>query len=552
MRTFKRGMIPLIIVCIYQISFGQTIDGYIKKAESFNQAGDLEQATKVMEEAIQKFPDNSTAYSYLGLYRGSQAGHTQNYMEAGRLIGISFQMLDKAVELDPENPIARFHRGLMGIEVPDFMNQLDKGIQDLELLDQMFQKTPNKISAELMASAYNFLGLGYQKKQEKEQAISAWEKVLKLAPETTLAQNAQNNINKLTQPKVQAPVEREKYISQDVKKIKQQLESEPNNPILLTQLGQAFIDTDQFADAEKVLRKAIQNDSTNVAAYKLLLEAVGEMAAKGYDQRIYEDTDFRAKLAFEVANLADKAIEIAPDNLEIRLIRGSIGVAMPFFVGKLEQAIEDLNLVKNGDVSDELKAEAIYWLGFAHQKKATTHWVDVITKYPETNASKLAFSSMHPAIQHFDATQYQKPFISIDFVLGFRDELAPQTAVWIEDTNGKFIKTVYVSGFSGFAKEMQANLSEWAESSNFKDVDGVTGASIDVGHHIYVWDLNDHQSIKVKTGEYIIKVEAAYWPSMEYQFISAKIKIGKNNTRVLVEEGDIIPYLEVKYFSDKD
>jgi tetratricopeptide (TPR) repeat protein len=550
MKIFEKVMIPLLIVFIYQISLGQTIESYIQKAESFNQAGNLEQAAKIMEEAIQKFPNNSTAHSYLGLYRGSQAGRTQNYMQAGQLIQISYQMLDKAVALDPNNPIARFHRGLMGVEVPPFINRLDQGLEDLELLRKMYQKSPDKISAELMANAYNFLGLGYQKKQDNQKAIAAWEKVIEFAPETTLAQNAQKNITKLTQPKVQAVVEQKKYTSQDVDKIKQQLQKEPQNPILLTQLGQAFIDIEQFEEAEKVLEKAIQIDSTNVAAYNLLIEVIGERAAKGYDERIYDDTDLRTKLAFRVAELADKVTEIAPDDLEARLVRGSIGVMMPFFVERLEQAIEDLNLVINGDVPAEMKAEAIYWLGFAHQKKATTHWIDVITHYPETNASKLAFASMRPAMQHFDATQYQKPFLAIDFVLGFRDELSPQTAVWIEDTNGKFIKTVYVSGFSGFAKEMQANLSEWAESSDFKDVDGVTGASIDVGHHIYVWDLLDHQGKTYKSGEFVIKIETAYWPSMEYQFTSAKIKIGENNRRVVVEEGNIIPYLEVKYFSE--
>lgn len=541
----------IIILFINQLGFSQTIDEFIKKAESYQQSGDLEQAVKVMEEAIQKYPNSSTAHSYLGLYRAMQAGRTQNYIEAGKLIGIAFEMLDKAVSLDPNNPIGRLHRGLMGVRAPAFLNKLDQGIQDLEFLVKIHERSPNKVSLEILASAYNFLGEGYQKNQEKQKAIAAWEKVIELSPGTTLAKNAQKNISKLTKPEETKTVEQEKYTSKDLNKFKQQVDKEPDNPTLLIQLGKAYMDTKNIEEAEKVLRKAIEKDSTNVDAYKLLIQAIGEIADKGYDKRIYEDTDFRSKLAFEIVELTDKAVEIAPDDMELRLIRGSIGVMMPFFVGKLEQAIEDLNLVRKSDVSDEIKAEALYWLGVAYQKKATTHWIEVITDYSETEASKSAFESMRPSLKHLDPAKYEKPFLVIDFVLGFRDELAPQTAVWIEDKDGRFVKTVYVSGFSGFAKEKQANLSEWAESSEFRDVDAVTAASIDIGHHIYVWDLKDHRDKKVKTGGYVVKVEIAYWPSMEYQLVSANTMIGKNDSRIVVEEGNLIPYLEVKYYSDK-
>ena len=135
----------------------------------------------------------------------------------------------------------------------------------------------------------------------------------------------------------------------------------------------------------------------------------------------------------------------------------------------------------------------------------------------------------------------------MDFILGFRDELAPQTAVWVDDKEGNFVRTIYVSGFSGYAKEKQVNLPMWTNSSKFADVDGVTSTSIDLGHHIYVWDLKDTSGKKVKSGEYIVKVETAYWPSMQYQQVEVPIKIGKKEKRVVVEEGNLIPYLEVKY-----
>jgi hypothetical protein len=160
----------------------------------------------------------------------------------------------------------------------------------------------------------------------------------------------------------------------------------------------------------------------------------------------------------------------------------------------------------------------------------------------------MVFDSMTPEIQRLDPSQQKAPLVSIDFVLGFQDELAPQTAIWIEDGSGNFVRTLYVSGFAGFVKERQITLPLWAEASSFSDADAVTGASIDVGHHIYVWDLKDHTGAKVKPAEYTVKVEVSHWPSMQYQLAEAAIELGKTEQRTIVEEGNFIPYLEVTYY----
>jgi tetratricopeptide (TPR) repeat protein len=553
MKAILKIIVFFSLLIFSQLCFSQPIDEFIKKAEKFDETGDLEKAVKTMEEAIQKFPNESTAFSYLGVFKGKQAGSTKNFMEAGQLIGIAYEMLDKAVSLDRENPVARFHRGLIGVNVPPFLNKLNQAIEDLEYLIKIHNNKPNEFTTNAITNAYGYLAQGYQKNQEKNKAITSWQKVMELAPGTKLAETARGEIANMSIPneekkQIDASIQK-KFTSEDIAFVKAKLKKEPDNAKLLLKMGKVYFDTGQFEKAEKVLKKSIQKDSTNVDVYKLLAQTLGEIAGKGYDKRIYNDTDFRTKLAFEVVKYTDKAVEIAANDLEVRLMRGSVGVMMPFFVGKLEQAIEDLKMVKNGDGSNEQKANAIYWLGRAFQKKATTFWIDVITEHAKTDAAKLAFQSFRPSVRHFEPADFQKPFLAIDFVIGFRDELPPQTAVWIEDENGKFVKTIYVSGFSGFAKEKQANLSDWAESSKFEDADVVTGASIDIGHHVYVWDLKDYTGKKVKNEEYVVKVEVAFWPSMEYQSVSANIMIGKSDVRIVKEKGNLIPYLELKYYS---
>jgi len=74
------------------------------------------------------------------------------------------------------------------------------------------------------------------------------------------------------------------------------------------------------------------------------------------------------------------------------------------------------------------------------------------------------------------------------------------------------------------------------------------GASINVGHHIYVWDLKDSLGRRVKAGEYVVKVEVAYWPSMQYQLVSAAVTLEEKGDQIIVEQGKFVPYLKVNYF----
>jgi hypothetical protein len=159
----------------------------------------------------------------------------------------------------------------------------------------------------------------------------------------------------------------------------------------------------------------------------------------------------------------------------------------------------------------------------------------------------MVYRDTRPKINTFDPSEHEKPVVAIDFLLGFRDELPPQTAVWIEDGDGTCIKTIYVSGFSGFAKDKQINLPVWSAVSMFKDIDAVTSASIDVGRHIYTWDLKDSRGRDVKEGAYTVKVEVSHWPSMKYQLAETVIEVGKKKSHAAIEEGDFIPRLEVTY-----
>jgi tetratricopeptide (TPR) repeat protein len=544
----KCFIIMAILLSLHTVQC-KTIDEYIKEAEDYNNAGKLEEAIGTMEEAVKEYPNNSMAYTYLGQFIGMQAQRMSDFSKITEVIDRAFLMWDKAISLDSHNLMARHLRGAWGVSTPEFMGKLEKGIGDLKFLIGVYEQSTDPDAKEQLVSTYNLLGVGYQKQGGVEKAKETWNTIIEIAPETEYAKTAKENIDKIILAEEQQS-EFDKSKKPDTPKImelKERVLKDPNNSELLIELGKAYLDNENYGEAEKVLKEAISIEPSNVDAYKLLLLAFEGIGMGGYDIRIYMDTDFMTNLVFETMRFLDKAITLSPEDIELRLTRGTLGVNFPFFAGKLEQGIEDLNMVINSNAQDSIKAQAKFYLGFAYRKKARTQWIDVVKNYKDSRASKMVFDELNPNVKRIDISKVETPVVVIDFILGFADELAPQTAVWIEDKDGKFIKTIYVSGFSGYAKEKQVNLPRWAKSSNFSDTDGVTGASVDLGHHIYVWDLKDSIGKEVKSGEYVIKVEVSYWPSMQYQWVSANIDIGKKETKTIVEEGNLIPYLEVKY-----
>jgi tetratricopeptide (TPR) repeat protein len=435
----------------------------------------------------------------------------------------------------------------MGVKVPAFLGKLPGAIEDLETVIAMHEKAPEAVSGEIMTTAYSLLGEGYTSQGEHEKAVSAWEMVIALAPDTPSADQAANAITDLTRESDEDE-KAEGEPGRPVEEIEKDLEANPEDGAKLAELGKAHLDAGEYEQAEATLRQAIELDPENPEAYKWLFMAIGEsMSGDLYDERIHEDTDWATKLAFEMVELADKAVQLAPEDMETRLFRGVMDVQMPFFTGKLEQGIADLQMVADSDASADIKAEAAYWLGYAYQKKGTTYWIKVLTDYDDEEAAQMALEAMRPPLRRLDTSEIDTPAVVIDFSLGFRDELPPQTAVWVETPAGDFVRTLYVSGFSGYAREVQIVLPVWATTSDFAGADAVTGASIDTGQHIYVWDLRDESGMPVDPGEYVIKVETHFWPSMKYEMASASIEVGGDKSGMATQKGKFIPFLELRY-----
>ena len=204
--------------------------------------------------------------------------------------------------------------------------------------------------------------------------------------------------------------------------------------------------------------------------------------------------------------------------------------------------------MRHGDVSEEMKAEAYYYLGLAYRNRGLQYWQTLTRKYTDTDASDRAWGTMKPQETWLGPAEISGARVIVRFHIGFETDLPQQTGVWIEDREGNYVKTLHISPFSAYVKYTQVVLPKWVGAAEF-EIDAVTGASIPAGRYATIWDLTDTAGKKVRDGEYIVNIEAHHWPSMHRQVVRAQIGVGGSQKTAVVEEGDLVPLVEVRYVS---
>ena len=108
-----------------------------------------------------------------------------------------------------------------------------------------------------------------------------------------------------------------------------------------------------------------------------------------------------------------------------------------------------------------------------------------------------------------------------------------QFAVWIEDAQGHYIKTLYATRFTaaGGWQRRPFSLPQWVKQSNIAgmnktQIDALTGPTPKAGDLRYVWDGTDSTGRTVSAGEYRVLVEATL--RNENQVIyTATVKLGE-------------------------
>ncbi len=519
-----RSTIFILLISLSAFA-SESLESLIGQAVEFEQKKDFALAAETMKEAIDQYQNIPVAHAYYGYYKGMQAGSTENYIQAGMWVNTAFKHLDKAVELDPNCVEAHFFRGMIGVNVPQFFGKLEQAITDLEWIIHLDEQILNKIPKDQLMAAYQMLVHGYKQNNQPEEASAIQKRIEALSPSQSHKTAPQSD----EEPSGLKKFEGKEYSQQILK-----------NADSLRESG-------EYTEATSMLKKFIQNNPKDLDAVMLLIRTFAEWADAGYAASIKENTNERAQLALDVMYWMDKAVTLDSNNIELRIERNALGIDLLFFVEKLDASIEDLETMLTLNLSDDQTAQVQYMLGRGYQKKYLKIWNKAVTKYPYSQVAQEIKNTMHPPVKKIDLDKVDGPVVVIDFVLGYQDQLAPQTALWIENKQGDYIKTIYVSGFSGHVKDKQVVLPKWAESTQFRNVDGVTAASIGWGEHIYTWDLKDINGQKVKKGQYRICLEITHWPSNIHQKSDMMINIKKSGSRIIGETSDCITYWDATY-----
>jgi len=137
------------------------------------------EALEMVESLIADNPNDANLYAWKGNAMGNLAqGSPMDAMKYG--MG-AMQAYDKALEIDPENVMAHFGRGMGRLMAPEgFGGDLDGAIEDFEFV---VKKDP-------CHESYYRLGIAYKRKGLTDKAEKAFKKSLEIKPDYVAAATA--------------------------------------------------------------------------------------------------------------------------------------------------------------------------------------------------------------------------------------------------------------------------------------------------------------------------------------------------------------------------
>jgi spore coat protein H len=145
----------------------------------------LEAKLQQIEASIRENPMNAQLYAEKGFTMAELAGVSGPAEQMKYGLGMA-EAFEKSLELDPENILGHFGRGIVRLFTPEaFGGDLDGAISDFEFV---LSKEPSNVQVHF------FIGLAYNRKGLKDKAIAHLEKVLELDPQN---QQAKQELEKL-------------------------------------------------------------------------------------------------------------------------------------------------------------------------------------------------------------------------------------------------------------------------------------------------------------------------------------------------------------------
>lgn len=515
----KKVLIMFFSLCA--LVYAQNVEEISRQADEHMLQGEYTAAAELLEKGIRDNPDSADLLATYGMCLSKQAG-SATMMKAGMLSEKAFKQFDAALQLAPEHMNATLYRGILSIQVPSFMGKLHQGIRDLENIRSKYGANPA-----LYVTSNYYLGIGYQKNEEPAKAVEAFHYILLYARDSQYYEDAKQRYETLAE------------------------NTNRNSQIDHQTLGMRAMENGDCDTAVEHLRQASRMHPENLALNLNFARALGELAQQGYDETIGDDVTARAGIAHEIHDVLTHCVALAPQDEEIRFLRGSVAVNLPFFVNSLQTGIEDLEYLSQEAQSAEIRAKAAFLLKQANDRKK-------VDELAEEGYMAQSDAEKQQLLAQFIITdsplQQKKPdadCLQVDLTIGYRDQIAPQMAVWVEDIDGNYLATLYVSGFAAKVKEKQVHLPRWAKSSQFAGIDAVTSASIDCGSHRLFWDFTDPAGKLFTQTSFVLKSEICHWPHVQYTQQSLSIDLTSSSRFTSTGDGFLLPRIDAVYITNK-
>ena len=513
----KRTLLIITLTLMLLSLSGKTAKEYINSAYSIENS-DIFEAIDIMEEAAEEYPDNADVLSVYGLMLSKGAGQV-SFLKAGMMSSKAESIFADALKIESDHKDAILWRGILRVNLPKFLGKLSKGIADLETS----YKRPGLSNDDYLVASY-FLGHGYLKMGDSEKAIEFFKNVVRYGADSPFYQDSINQLSELTNLQPQEVEKSDDFMTQ----------------------ADEYISEENYEKAYEILTDASKQDTTNIDLYLKYLNVIRVVSQDGYDERTYEDVAFMTDLAFNVSRTLSKIVELMPENEDFRLLKAEVLSQLPFFVRSLEEAVSEAQwLIKNSS-NDKNIQQAKQIKQSSQERLKRMELTDRFLDSESVKEKEKLVTKMQ-----FDQTETKQPegmHTKVTLSLGFGDYIAPQTAVWVEDLNGNYIASIYVSGFSATIKEKQVHLPTWAKKSQFEDtIVKVTGASIDSGQHVFYWNNKNANGELLLRGDYYVFAEVSHWPHANYSLQKVQLNLGGKSYRQTTKGDLIITELKVEY-----
>lgn len=147
---------PALQQVLIEYEKGDTYEGLKRSGIAYhnlaalNVGGASVKAIRYLKKAYERNPSDSITLAYLGSATTMSARDSWNIFTKMEEANRGFNMLDKAVALDPNNAILRVIRINNSLEAPDFLGRKRMIKPDLSKIDQILSDTPGQLDVETL------------------------------------------------------------------------------------------------------------------------------------------------------------------------------------------------------------------------------------------------------------------------------------------------------------------------------------------------------------------------------------------------------------------